>query len=79
VAHTGVKIRAPASGREQRRGGNLFGGGRVAGQTGAGRRLDVAEAGTGARATGLVYTSWVKPGALFGVLTFHRLAPGRWK
>jgi hypothetical protein len=38
-------------------------------------RLDVAEVGTGARATRLVYTSWVKPGALSGVLTSVGLHP----
>jgi hypothetical protein len=42
---------------------------------GAGRRLDVAEAGTGAWVTGLVYTNWVKPIALSGVLTFVGLHP----
>jgi hypothetical protein len=74
VAHTGVKVGAPASSGEQRRGGNL-GGGRVAGQAGAGRRLDVAEVGTGAWVIELVYTSWVKPGAISGVLTSIGLHP----
>jgi hypothetical protein len=57
AAHTSVKVGAPTSGGEQCRGGSLGGGVRVAGQAGARRRLDVAEVGTGARATGLVYTS----------------------
>jgi hypothetical protein len=35
----------------------------------------VAEAGTRAQVTGLVYTSWVKPGALSGVLTSAGLHP----
>jgi hypothetical protein len=40
-----------------------------------GRQLDVVEAGIGARATGLVYTSWIKPEALSGVLTSAGLHP----
>jgi hypothetical protein len=83
----GTRIRG-----EQRRGGSLGGGGLVSGQAGTGRRLDVVEAGTGARATELVYASWVEPGALSGVLTSVGLHPadgsklnlrrslsGRWK
>jgi hypothetical protein len=48
AAHAGVKVGAPASGEEQRRGGSLGGGGLVSGQASTGRRLDVVEAGTGA-------------------------------
>jgi hypothetical protein len=74
VAHASVKVRAPASGGEQRRGGSHGSGGQVARQAGDGRRLDVAEAVTGARVTRLVYTSWVKPGSK---LNLHRSLPDR--
>jgi hypothetical protein len=90
AAHASVKVRKPASGGEQHRGGSLGGGDRMAGQAGAGWWLDVAEAGTGARMTELVYTSWVQPRALSRVLTsiglhptdgskliLHRSLPGR--